>query len=257
MGKKVLIFVLGALVGGASGFLGGKYYFEKKFSKISEENEELKEYLDFLRSKDEATVLSEDLGYASEDEEKEKKEEKNDDYIPKKTDYTRFYSGNPEDEVVLNKVFGSWKPKSSEEEEKKEFLMEFIQESNKAAMEKETLEEEMASEEHPEEDEDVEDEDYELERAVAMLNGSKKVEVIDADEYDLYPYYDKVTLRYYTENGILTTENNEELDDPEAYIGSAIQKTGFDKNKETTMFVRNHSRGTDYEIGKIFGGFPE
>lgn len=231
--NSVIIFVLGAAAGGVAAFFGTQKYMEKKYSRISQENKELKEYLDFLRSRDEAENLSENLGYVAKDGENDQNESvktvkncKNDaseGEKTKKTDYTRYY-------------------KEAKREEN--------------AVKMENYEEFMAENEHPEDDEPDPNEDYELKKAVELLNDTKKKPVIiNSDEFDQYPYHDKVSLLWYTEDKILATENNEELDDPIAYLGEVFEKSGFTRedNEDDVIYIRNFSRGTDYEIGKVYG----
>lgn len=233
--KSAIIFLFGAAAGATAAAFFTKKFVEKKFNRISGENKELKEYLDFLRQKDEMGNLAENLGYVEKEGEELKEKEEADKSKgknkEKKVDYTAFYN--------------------------KEFVDKAIQAVSENIV-KERLEDEHPVDSDEDDDSDEPEYDYELEKAIRMLNnGKKKIDVISAGEFDSYPYHDKVTLYYYTEDQILATEDEEELDDPEACIGDAITKTGFDSNDSEALYVRNYSRGTDYEIGKVFGAFHE
>lgn len=265
--KTAIIFLFGAAAGATAAAFFTKRFVEKKFDRISGENKELKEYLDFLRQKDEMGNLAENLGYVEKEGEELKEKEAQDQSKgknkEKKVDYTAFYNKG-----ALG-PFGDMMVKSLEEMKKsdKEFeLSKKIAKEQDEKMKKERdeynkklgLEDEHPVDSDEDDDSDEPEYDYELEKAIRMLNnGKKKIDVISAGEFDSYPYHDKVTLYYYTEDQILATEDEEELDDPEAYLGDALTKTGFDSNDSEALYVRNYSRGTDYEIGKVFGAFNE
>lgn len=88
------------------------------------------------------------------------------------------------------------------------------------------------SEEESEVEEDMHDEPY----------------VISADEFDEIEEYEVETLTYYAD-GVLTDWYNEVIDDVEDVVGlDALEN--FDKYAADgdTVFVRNDSRGCDYEI---------
>lgn len=254
--KGVIIFLFGAAAGGAAASFFTKKYVEKKFDRISGENKELKEYLQFLRDKDEAGNLAENLGYVEKEGEDlgEKESEASSKDVDKKVDYTRFYKTVKDATGIdLEDADNIAKEMHKQYEAAKEYDEKL----------KKEREEYNAKLEHPvdsDEDEDEEEEvkyDYETEQAIRMLNGDKKMEIIDAGQYDSYPYHDKITLYYYTDDKILATEDDEEIDDWGALIGNAIEETGFDQNQSQAIYVRNYSRGTDYEIGKVFGAFHE
>ena len=99
-------------------------------------------------------------------------------------------------------------------------------------------------------------------RIQEMLERNKgdkaKPKIIRASEFDEYEFHDKVTLYYHTEDGVLSTEDGEIVDDVEAYIGDALTKFGYaDNDDEEVIYVRNINRGTDYEVAKVFGSYED
>lgn len=111
--------------------------------------------------------------------------------------------------------------------------------------------------------EEFDEDEYEQARQDALsrswsekINSGSKPKIIPFEEYGSTGYLDEVTLYFYQEDGILATEDNEILTDIEAILGDALTKFGFDKNDEKVIYVRNYSRSTDYEVSKVFEGFP-
>lgn len=111
--------------------------------------------------------------------------------------------------------------------------------------------------------EEFDEDEYEQARQDALsrswsekINSGSKPKIIPFEEYGSTGYLDEVTLYFYQEDGVLATEDNEILTDVEAILGDALTKFGFDKNDEKVIYVRNYSRSTDYEVSKVFDGFP-
>ena len=116
-----------------------------------------------------------------------------------------------------------------------------------------------ADSEHPEDDEyDVVDKlGYDRSE---RLNSGKKPKLITQEEYDdaEFDYLDKVVLEYFTEDDILyNTEDDEIVVDREAILGDSMEKFGFTKNNEAVIYVRNYSRGSDYEIHKNYCAYGD
>lgn len=66
--------------------------------------------------------------------------------------------------------------------------------------------------------------------------------------------YDKITLEYFTEDGIVV-ENDEPLIDLTNTIGNTLDY--FDRNELTSMYVRNDNFAIDYEIVKVEGRWSD
>ena len=105
----------------------------------------------------------------------------------------------------------------------------------------------------------MDDSEYEHYANIGEMRGSQ---VIEADEVDEIPQYDKVILQYYTYNNILVygepeNEEQEVIEDEDGLLGDAWEKSGFmniDDDRDT-LYIRNFDRGTDYEIQKIFSAY--
>lgn len=86
----------------------------------------------------------------------------------------------------------------------------------------------------------------------------KKPRLIKEEEFGELAGIEKQTLKYWTYDDTLTTEENEELKDQEFYVGDCLTKYGFkDNDEEREIFVRNGRLGTDYDIVKFDSSFAE
>lgn len=85
--------------------------------------------------------------------------------------------------------------------------------------------------------------------------GSREIHSITKDEYDnTHEWFDKVELVYYTEDDVLTNEDNEVLDD-DSMIGNGLSLFGEDK--QDMSYIRNYFTEQDYAIQRIHGSFSE
>lgn len=100
------------------------------------------------------------------------------------------------------------------------------------------------------------EEDYEEKRVVDYEKGPK---VVSNEEYwsPEYEYHDKCELNYFVEDEVLADSGNEVVEKEEILIGNAIRDSGFNKNNEKVLYVRNYELSTDYEIAKVFGAYSE
>lgn len=114
-----------------------------------------------------------------------------------------------------------------------------------------------AKREHPKDDEN--EEDYvDEENEDEEVSKWKKPKLIKEEEFGEMSGFEQETLKYFVEDDILCTEENEVMKPQEFYIGDALTKYGFKDNPdETTIYVRNGKVGTDYEIVKIFGSYED
>lgn len=87
-------------------------------------------------------------------------------------------------------------------------------------------------------------------------NRGDKPKLIKYEEYGEDHSLTQATLLYYVDNDILTTEDDEEVDDPNLLVGNCLEKFGFKTNDdENSIFVRNYKLGFDYEIIKVFESY--
>ena len=75
---------------------------------------------------------------------------------------------------------------------------------------------------------------------------SEKPYVISPDEFGEFEDYEKISLIYYND-GVLTDENNEIVDDINEIVGEDSLKH-FGEYEEDSVFVRNDKLKCDYEI---------
>lgn len=110
-------------------------------------------------------------------------------------------------------------------------------------------------------DDDEEDDDSEAAVEATIehnKNKDKAPKIISVEAVgDLDSYIDHETLFFYKDDGILTTEDNEEIHDPGYYIGDALTKYGFDENDEEIIHVMNYALDTHYEIQKVFEAYGD
>ena len=137
-----------------------------------------------------------------------------------------------------------------------------------------------AEKEYPGEPEGAESLDYIDEDPNEELNSPEyskmPPKVITYQEYynPEYEYHDKIVLNYFQEDDILATEEDEALDsityDGDGsvkkdtaingrmlHVGDCLEKSGFTKNQNKVLYIRNFRLSTDYEICKVFGAFSD
>lgn len=80
---------------------------------------------------------------------------------------------------------------------------------------------------------------------------NKKPKLIKQEDYGEIFNYTASTLYFYRDDGILTTEDDEIIEDPEEILDDALDKYGFRDNNESAIYVRNYKLETDFEILKM------
>lgn len=246
-----IIFLSGCAVGGAVSYFVTKHRIEKLERAVSEDRiKSLEAYIDEIQEKDQNGDLVDALSYTSNGNEDEDKA---------KQDYQWVQNGGNKkgvkDPFADVDYVSFYKKKDKKDESSK----------SAESVASVTAEFDPAASEHPMDDEDEEEFrqkaiSYEKSKEAASRTPPK---IITAEDYEdpEYDHYDKVTLYYYTDNKVLIDEDDNVIkgpsDDPRMYVGDLIEKSGFDHNEEKALYVRNTSRGTDYEIGKIFGAFED
>lgn len=246
--KGFITFLFGAAVGGSTAALITYRLTVNKWEVIADERvKSMQEYVDELRAKDEAGELLSQLNYSSDQEIRDG--EKND---------------KSEQSSCEVEVSGGVGDTGNHRAGAIDYTSFYQKEYPKM----------MAEREAPSEPIDPDDTDIDPEtdaedvlsrhnrRIQEMLErnqGDKaKPKIIRASEFDEYEFHDKVTLYYHTEDGVLSTEDGEIVDDVEAYIGDALTKFGYaDNDDEEVIYVRNINRGTDYEVAKVYGSYED
>lgn len=69
-------------------------------------------------------------------------------------------------------------------------------------------------------------------------------------------YYDKITLLYYKDDGVLVTENDHLIEDPNATIG-ADTLTKFGEFEDDVAYARNDRLSIDYEVILQHGSYSD
>lgn len=74
--------------------------------------------------------------------------------------------------------------------------------------------------------------------------------VISREEFDEgYPHFDKITITYYENDGVLADEQDEVIPDIEAVVGyDSLGRFGDMSEDDCVVYVRNGRLGADYEI---------
>ena len=67
--------------------------------------------------------------------------------------------------------------------------------------------------------------------------------------------YETNELMYYQNDGVVTDENDEIVENPAALIGNTLEESGFVDDGRTSMYVRNDRISTDFEIYKVRGTY--
>lgn len=71
--------------------------------------------------------------------------------------------------------------------------------------------------------------------------------VISPEEFGGADGYDTISLTYYSGNGVLVDDNDEQVDDVEELVGES-SLTHFGEYEDDSVYVRNDVRKCDYEI---------
>ena len=230
MNTKLLWFAIGLLTGGTIGGVGGSLYFKNKYQKKYEEDiEEMEEYYEVV---DEYKRTS-----------KEDKEEVNPSYDKESKESDTGRENGPlskeERQRIKEKLDKNWEGTT-----------------NYAAM---------FNEDGGEPDDDEEDPSLlegdgnkatiDLEATLEhKKNRDKSPRIISSEAVGEMPaYFEREIFFYYPESGVVTDEVNNEIPDPETFLGDCMSKYDFDVNDEERIFVVNYQLDTIYEVQKLKG----
>lgn len=128
------------------------------------------------------------------------------------------------------------------------------------------IERELAESEFPKDDEEMSDEedadaqaDYETYKLNAdhkkAIEENREPFIIGPDDFELTcSHYAKMSLHYYLQDDIVTTDDDELINVPDI-LGDCLETSGFSNNEDDILYVRNDVLMADYEIDKIFSQF--
>ena len=105
---------------------------------------------------------------------------------------------------------------------------------------------------------DEEEDDEEYEDGFTDIPNVKEegIQLINQISYDSsYIHYDKVALTWYTEDEILSDDQDQLVNDPIRIIGEDAYKLLKDVDYLHDIYVRNFDMGTDYEIVRHNGSY--
>lgn len=265
---KVISFLVGAGISGAI-----TWYFTKKYYETiaNSEIESVKEaYGRRLDEIEEAAGVKMPVDNPDEFTEKESKEpvhvitEKEKALmrmqsrsLPPLTEYHKMFTGKPSDALEEDPVEETEEWVEVEREEKSE--------------EPEEVDPGKVGEvafEHPEDD----GEEYQkmdddlLEEANADVRRAKDASDLpfiigEVDYNNGRPDFEKLEWLYYTEDGTITDEDDEEIEDYADLIGDCLDHAGedgaFAENNLDVLYVRNMAEGVDVAISKIYAAHRE
>lgn len=66
---------------------------------------------------------------------------------------------------------------------------------------------------------------------------------------------ENICFFYYTENEVVTDEEDVPVENPERLLGDCLDKYGFRTNEEIMIFVYNQDLDSCYEVQKVFGSY--
>lgn len=233
--KGLAIFTTGFVAGGlvANYLLNGKYeaIVEQEIRDIHEvRNRKQLEQMKKDALVDEAFKRIKDLD-----------EEGMDESLPKKSSYEEVL--NKENYSDRKDHFAYNKP-TLEEMKRGKIKIPVIQEE-----EADVIEEDY----HEEEDIYINREDFE------PVDRTKEPYIIHVTEfYEDMPEFDKLSLMYYTEDGVLADENSEYIPTPTDIVGlEALSSFGVDSEDANIVYVRNEPISSDLEVIKVEGSYSE
>lgn len=264
--KSIALFFGGVVVGGTAGVFGTKKYFQNKFQKkYEEDNKALEEYDKYARiyhdeDKGEPKPVEEDSKPGGRMTQEERAYEKIKRKLERNWKETTNYAGmykikSGTTETVLSESqhpldqgeYGEEDPICSGCIHGMDGVCKMGNDEKYYSAESVDCDDFKSNFESNTEN-TLDQEDFEN----RQKNITKPPKIISADAYsDLGPGVTQEVLYYYTEDEMLTDENEEPINEPEAIIGDALTKYGFNDSNETIIFVMNYALDTCYEIQKV------
>lgn len=122
--------------------------------------------------------------------------------------------------------------------------------------EKENFEAYISSMESPEDDEPDEDEDYdESDLDIPGHNSDDGPYQITAGEFcNNRTYYDKVSLNYFAEDGVVADDRDEIMENAPRILGD-LQEAFSNSRSSNVIYIRNEELEVDYEVSLVDGSY--
>ena len=223
---KILTFGIGFAIGALSGVGGTYLYFKKKMiDEVNAENERLENYYKELYGVSEEKPVEEKSDILPEQGTED---------TDKKVNYTSYSkSGQELDPSIFKDRSSVREPKPREE--------------------KHISREDVDSDDEEDDILTKEDNDYIVAYNMSVQHGldrNSQPKLIDYEDWGENGTLKQETLLYFVNSGTLTTEDEEEIDDPILLVGDCMNDI---KNSESdSVFVRNQRLGYDYEVIKVY-----
>lgn len=129
----------------------------------------------------------------------------------------------------------------------------------------EDMEQMLAESQHPEDDDPELDDETAADEQPAkdafdshQREKGREPRIISFEKMgELEETYENQTLNFYMYDEVVTTENDDIIQDFERLIGDALTKYGFINNDESVIYVQNFEHNTVYEVQKVWSSFSE
>lgn len=241
--KNVLIFLGGMTVGGIIGAVGAIKWLDKTYQETLDKRvKEMEEYYGRVDEFDRSNYFN-DAEVNPVDEDSADNGRSNGPLSNEaRADIRERLRKNHEGTTNYAAMYS---PKGNDiPEEDQDALLAERQESE----EEEDLEESTAADEQPADD---------ISEAHRRETG-RPPRIISRDKLgELEERYETETLMFYLYDEVLTTEDEEPIDDPERLLGDSLTKFGFNENDEMVIYVQNFDLSTVYEVQKVRGAFSD
>lgn len=109
---------------------------------------------------------------------------------------------------------------------------------------------------HPHDDgEDGDASENSPEFGVIDSGKSRGIYEISETEYGSMVGFDYKELYYYKGDGVMVDDQEEFIDNPEFLVGDVLEKSGFKVDDTRTIYIRNESVSSDFEVIKVQGTY--
>lgn len=241
--RELIIFVGGLVVGAAGSLIATKFYYQKKADGEIESVE--KAFTDRLREiegeKDDALDAASKALLSANDYHRE--DPGASELLRNKSTLDGIIKAGKADRVDYSLYYGSDDGKAV---------------SDAAKNSKESIE----VDDHPHDDGEDGDMNDGIDEPIIEL-GSGRDDLrepyeIDYREYGSLPTFEFKELYFYQGDGTLVEaegESEDIIDNHSYLVGNVLEKSGFTKNEEKTIYVRNEYISCDFEVMKVFGSY--
>lgn len=247
--REILTLLGGIVIGAAGGVLATKNYYQKKYEEEADRQiKDMEEYYD--------RTDSYVRGISEEGEEVNPVEDLDEEYTPmtaqEKAEIKERLRRNNRETINYAKMYQN-KSLSEQLEPLKEAVDEAFAAVNEELSPLSQAVKDIADDEMKDVKtlEDRANEEHEK-------NKGRKPRIISVEKLgEIDPHYEEETLFYYMYNETVTTDEDEEVEEPEWLLGDCLDQYGFRSNDETVIFVQNFELSKVYEVQKIMASFYE